>query len=686
MGDGIAGAVRAGEIVYDHFARRLARVERVREAGLELVDDRTELRWTADDFYRDGLERLERPHPLVIAYECSRLAERRARFDGLSPLEQGIAACRSLRTGPQRRPAQRGREGLLLSDPIDRHELERELQAFGGAGSPSFDRLLELLPPADADGRLRVVSGALRVRLPEVGWLVDRVVQAVSRPRGASKTGPEEDAPTLPPLVPRGSPSHTDEEEAALLWALREVVRIRGLAERGSVDDHRLDVLQPRLWAVFRPSVARHLDERTHPDRPWADPDTAPDQAFEQLLDLLRGATALPRNVAGLAELLVGSAGQDRRPSQVIHNALYDCLDVLRRDGCRPVLPMTAFDPKLDDDGQAVRPADSVLAAPGLRDLGFLELRQLLVDQAPLASESARRARARELLRDIRAAFLKGLPALQAARPAQYRAVLLDFLTLLDRQRIADVTGINYNTLRGWFPRSGDCETRPPVFVRSLVPEALAGLVDRFGRVFPVLRAGLLPRQEEIDALVDDEGVRLALSALFVLEDLDGRGDFWREHTLAQAARDLGQTELELIERTLLPFLDRLVEHRRARSLDRGALPPWLRLPAPPTERSADDELAALAVLLFGAPDGAPLGQLLAARTDGDLSGRRRLLKDAGLTLLDVVDLELGRRWATPGELDGLRRALGPEADDALVGLRPLDLAAPPTRPDEEGP
>lgn len=654
MGEAEAGALAAGEVVYDHLARRLARVVRVGEAGVDLVDERAGLAWTADGLYRLGLERLERPHGLVLAYEVPALSARRARFAALPPLEQALAACRALRTGPARRPAWLP---AALSAPVKRDELARELQATSGRPARDVDDALDALHAAGGrDERLRVDADGVRVRLPGVSWLVERVVE---RPRRA-----ERDDGGEPGLVAPGA-EHTAEEEAALLWALREVVRLEATPARDLVATHRLDVLRPRLWATFRPGVAARLARFADPERPWADPEAAPDEVFDLLLALLVAPTPdRPPTVAALADLLAAPGGVDlaRPPSQELHRALYGCCDALRRDRARPALRLGSFDPEVDDGPGAARPVDSARAAAGPRELGFRELRQLVFDQAPHEGRAAREARARALLQAIRAAFLRGLGPLEGP---QYRAVLLDFLTLLDRPRIAEVTGVNYNTLRGWFPRSGTGSTRPPVFVRGLVPEALRGFVGCLGRVFPVLRAGLLPREEEIDALVDDEAARVVLGALFVHEDLDGRGDFWREGALATAARELGQTELELVERTLLPFLERLVEHRRAHDLARGDAA--ARTAAARTT-AEDLELAALALLLLGAPDGGGLGRLLAGR---DVAARRRLAAEAGLGVMDLVDLELGRRWATPAELEGLGRALGPEADDALAGLRP---------------
>lgn len=653
---------RVGEVVYDHLAQRTGRVVHLQHGAIDLVDARG-TGWTADGMYPEGLEVLERPNLLVVAFEHPGLVAQRAHLQALAPLEQAVTLARGLSTGPRRRSR------TLVSEPIASAELAREFQAGFGRAPGTFVEVLERLPDAEVDGRLRPDPRGVRVRLPRVGWLVERVIEASARPPRGDPSEPWEDVP----LVRRGASAaqpHGDEEEARLLWALREVVRLEGLASaRGGVDTARLNALRPRLWAVFRPSVVAHLERRTDPEQPWRDPEAAPDEAFELLLTLLSERTDLPRSVAGLAELLFTPDGgaEARRPSHALHCALYDCVDRLRREATRPLLRTTSFDPTLDDDGHVTRPAASLLAVPAMRDVGFRDLQRLLVELAPREDAAARMARARELLRAVRAAFLRGLVPLEAPeRTATYRAILLDFLTLLDRNTIAALTGINYNTLRGWFPRSGEARTRPPRFVRGLVPDELAGFVRAFGRVFPILRLGLLPRQDEIDALVDDERVRSALTELFTYEDLDARGDFWRESALGRVARDLGQTETQFVELTLLPFLEDLVAERRARGLDRGAF-------AAPD--AAPDELdhAALAILLLGAPDGRPLVELTAARTRGDVAARRRLAAEAGLGLLDLVDLELGRRWATPAELTELRRVLGPEADAALAGLRPFD-------------
>jgi hypothetical protein len=658
--------VAAGAVVYDHLALRTGRVERAGPEGVVLVDATGATRWCASGPYRLALEPLDAPNELVLAFELARPAARRAALRALGPVERAVALCRGQRTGACRTVGERV-GGELLSEPITARELTRAHEAaLGEPGARFADEVLATLERGSAGAPLRRAPAGVRLVLNDASWLLDRLVLDRTWRRERARGGHAgASARAIAALVRDHATSHapcTPDEELVLAWALGEIVRIERGEALEPVDGQRLGELRSRFWAGFRASVALRIGRRLDPEEGWIDPDTVPEEVFDRLLEHLRGRAGAPAAVERLQQHLAHARGEPPRAptSQLVRNALYDCLDALRTGRSHTAPRHASFDP-LADDGHLRRPTE---AAPSpVRELGFNELRALLGEVAPQADPAAQQQRAQQLLRAIRRVFARELEVLRARDPVKYRTVLLDFTSLLSRPRIADYTGINYDTFRWWFPRAGERVTRPPRFVRVFLPDELQGFVSRFGRVFPVLQLGLLPRPHEIDALAHDEPVREALVDLFTFAPLDKRGEFWGDDVLRRAAERTGQTVEAFIDRTLFPFLVALVEHRRARDLDRGQAP-WLERAASATaEDAADLELAALALLLLGAPDGRGLGGALRARAEA----RRDLARAAGLSPLDLVDLELGRRWARPDELDRLRRTL----EHDLEGLEP---------------
>lgn len=689
---GEAQGLSVGQVVYDHLAQRTGRVAQAGPGGVVLVDAAGTTRWTASGLYRLALEPLEAPSALALAFAVPRPAARRDALRALDPLALAVALCRGERTGPCRARGDRV-GGVLLAEPVSQRELARAHEAALGAPGEHLEqevraRLASLHTArpgprthAGAHAYLRADPAGLRLVLSEPSWLLERLVldRTWRRERGRGRAGAAgvggasggPGAAAVAPLVRGDATSHapyTAEEEAALAWALAEVVRIERGDDPQPVDRQRLGELRSRLWAVFRPGVAQRTDRRLDPELGWIDPDTVPEEVLERLLELLRAGAGGSPAVERLRARLAPGAAPAAPTSQLVRNALYDCLDAVRDDREHTAPRLAALEPAAHDRDELVRPAD---AAPALvRDVGFEELRGLVAQLAPRADQAGQERRARALLRSIRRVFARELEALRARDPVRYRTVLLDFTTLLSRPQIAHYTGIRYNTFREWFPRAGTRPTRPPHFVRALLPDELQGFVRQFGRVYPILQVGLLPRADEVDALTQDEATREALVDLFVLAPLDGRGGFWGDGELRRAAGRTQQSVEAFIDQTLFPFLVALVEHRRARDLARGEAP-WLERPRADTpEEQADRWAGALALLLLGAPDGRGLGAALAARPEPD--ARRAVARAAGLTPLDLVDLELGRRWAGPQELEALRRVLAPHLDlGALDGLAP---------------
>ncbi|MCO5171264.1 MAG: hypothetical protein M9894_33600 [Planctomycetes bacterium] len=657
----MAGGLVAGAVVYDHLAQRTGRVVAAAADEVALADAGGTTRWTARGLYRLALEPLEAPSELALVFEAPLPAARRAALLALGPVERAVALCRGLRTGPLRGQGERAGDALL-AEPVTPRELARAHEAALGAPGEGFVAEVVARLVAAPSPWLRPSPSGLRLVLDEPSWLLDRLVLDRTWRRDRARAGARGDGRSVAPLVradASGVAPHEPREEEALAWALREVVRIEGGVDLEPVDAARGGELRARLWAVFRPSVAQRTDRRLDPELGWIDPDTVPEEVLDRLLEHLRGRPGAPAAAERLRAHLARPA-PGAPTSQLVRNALYGCLDALRA-GRDLTAPRHGPVEVVLHDGGLRRPIDG--APEPVRALGFDELRAVIAEVAPRASPDEQRRRAHELLHAIRRLFARQLEALRAADPVKYRTLLLDFTTLLSRPRIAGYTGIHYDTFRWWFPRAGARETRPPRFVRGLLPDALQGFVGRFGRVFPVLQLGLLPRADEIDAVARDEAAREALAELFLFAPLDGRGEFWGEEALRRAAGRTGADVEGFIDRTLFPFLEALLEHRRARDLARGA-------DLAPVD-AADLEVAALALLLLGAPDGRALGRALAAREAGEPGARRAVARAAGLAPLDLVDLELGRRWARPDELDALARALGP---GALAGLAP-DLA-----------
>lgn len=656
-----------GMVVYDHLAHRTGRVDRVDHDGsIHLADRTATTHWRADPTYALALEPLETPNELVFAFEGGVPSVWRERLRALGDAEQALALCRGIRTGPSRGRSERTEQGELVSMPVSSRELERAHEAaLGPCRRDYFESVVD--EAARLPRSLQLVSGGLRVVLPQSSWLLDRLVLDRTV-RGEHSREWLQPTPLVRTDASSQSP-YRAEEEGVLAWALSEILRIERGERLQPVDPLRCGELRTRLWAVFRASVVAHASRRLDAEEAWIDPETLPDEVFERLLEHLHGEPRAPASVGRLRERVEGAT--DLGPtSQLIRCALYDVLDALRRRGTFSAPRHPSFDLAVHE-GAVGRPADSPSAATLDRDLGFVELRRWLADTGPGEQEPHRHARARQLLHAIRRAFARGLAELHEREPVAYRTVLLDFMSLLSRPQIAAFTGINYNTFRWWYPRSGGRETRPPRYIRELLPPELATFVDQFGRVFPILQLGLLPRQGEIDALAGSEEARRALGELFTHAPLDERGEFWGEAAMRRAAVELGQTVEAFISQTLFPFLTSVVELRRKQSFDRGG-----HTDTPSEGLRQDRDMAAMALLILGAPDGRGLTQALHAA--GERESRRQLARDFPLGVNDLLDLELGRRWARPEELAALERGLGHEGPAAVAGLRPLLLQEVP--------
>lgn len=662
--------VAPGGVVYDHLAQRTGRVERAGPDGVVLVDAAGATRWCASGLYRLALERLDAPNESVLAFELAVPAARRAALRDLDPVDRAVALCRGQRTGAFRTTGER-KDGVLLSEPVTARDLTRSHEAaLGAPGARFVQEVLTRIEQGEGAALLRRAATGVRLVLNDVSWLLDRLVLDRTWRRDRARGGhPGAGARAIAALVREdatGRAPYTAEEELTLAWALSEIVRIERREALEPVDGQRQGELRSRFWAVFRPGVALRTDRRLDPEEGWIDPDTVPEEVLDRLLEHLRGRPGAPAAVERLQQHLARPRGEPARAptSQLVRNALYDCLDALRTGRAHTAPRHASFDPLLDD-GHVRRPTDA--APTPVRELGFNELRALLGEVAPQEDLAERQRRAHQLLHAIRRVFARELEALRARDPVKYQTVLLDFTSLLSRPKIAHYTGINYDTFRWWYPRAGERATRTPRFLHVFLPDELRGFVKQFGRVFPILQLGLLPRVHEIDALAQDEAVREALVDLFTFAPLDKRGEFWGDDVMQRAADRTGQTVEAFIDETLFPFLVALVEHRRAGDLDRGQAP-WLERATTATAQDAADlEVAAMALLLLGAPDGRALGEALRARARAEPDARHGLARAAGLSPLDLVDLELGRRWARPAELEALRRTL----DVDLAGLEP---------------
>lgn len=668
-----AHALAPGVVVYDHLAHRMGRIEQVRDDGSAVAADaRGVLRWEIAGFYALALERLDAPSELLLAFQQPTPALRRESLLELGSVERTLALCRGVRTGPFRTSGERIGD-RLLSTPVSARELQRTHEAAMGKGrADDYDEVVEALrtDPRGEDGPLRVAGAGLRVVLDEPSWFLERLV--LDRTRSLQDSRRRSAGLDIGSLVRDDASSRAPydaEEEAVLAWALGEVLRIERGERLEPVDSQRGGELRARLWAVFRSSVAARTTRSRGDDEAWIDPETVPEEAFESLLAHLQTDPDPPASIARLRKRLAMRGPSNEPTSQLIRCALYDCLEALRRRGALSTPRHVMLDTTLHEPA-FLRPVDSVETVPLDRDIGFGELRGWLADTTPGEGADARQERARRLLDAIRQVFARGLDRLRDRDPVAYRTVLLDFMSLLSRPQIAACTGINYNTFRWWFPRAGDRMTRPPRFIRALLPPELATFVERFGRVFPILQLGLLPRQGEIDALAQDETVRLALGELFVHTPLDERGEFWGEGALRRAAQQTGRTVEAFVDDVLLPFLASLVEHRRTRSLERGGHSVGGAI--------ADQEVeaASLAILVLGAPDGRALGRWVHDLAPGEQDRRRRFARQLGLEPVDLTDLELGRRWARPEEVTAMTQALGEGAASALAGLRPDPLTS----------
>ncbi len=491
-----------------------------------------------------------------------------------------------------------------------------------------------------------------------------------------------------PLLLRRANRQHryTPAEEDLLRWALQERVRLRNANALNDVDLARRQLLEATLDAVLMPAIERRLMRR-----PWPDPSDLALSVYGNLWPALaddpwlreraRSARAVVRLRAHLlGETLPAEAGARATTSALMHNACWGLLDLERT-------------PQGVHDAGAVRPASVGPIHPntsaergGAREEqpvlppGAAELQRWVADRAHGAH--AQLERARQLLGEIRAAFVEAI----TSDLAHYGVYLLEFMSPVARSDGARALGVSENTVRGLFPRKGGKDDRRPhADVHALV-QPFDEDVRRFGRVFPMLRFALLPSEEEVARHAAPEHVDVLRGLFGDPARWTGRGTTWPEWLLDDLAATLPPREpawdrLALLREVVLPFLERVLEARREAGTERDLS--WALAPA----RSREQELRdGLGWLLQGAPDGDSLRLALSLLEQS----ASEVAKAAGLSALDLVDLQLGLRWITPTEADGLVRALTAAAPDlpevaARAALAPLlapPLPAAPTSGD----
>lgn len=533
------------------------------------------------------------------------------------------------------------------------------------------------------------------------GFLIDLAPRA--EPLRQLLAGRRVARPRAPLLLRRASQRrrYSAAEEALLRWILQERMRLHDAAAADPVDCARRELLEATLDAVLMPAIERRIQTR-----PWPDPEGVALTVFQGLCPALAeapDALEAAKRAQAVARLRAHLRGEPPRPgegakrtSQLLHNACWGLLDLERTSnglraakGGRPVA-VRALSPEVASVRTVVGPgkrasntrtvAREEQVAPRQ---GTAELTAWIVARQP--DPDLRLAEAQELRDAIRAAFAEAItPDL-----AHYRTYVLEFMSPVGRTVGARALGANENTVRGLFPRSGEKDDRKPHADVHRLVAPFEEDVRRFGRVFPILRFALLPFQHEVNRYATPEYADV-LRALFTDPSRwTGRGETWPGWLLdrqvaalraLEPARDPAWDRFSLLREVVLPFLERVLEGRRAEGTERDLS--WSLTSGRTRAQELHD---ALGWLLLGAPDGDALRHVLA------LLERpvREVAKAAGLSTLDLVDLQLGRRWATPSEVEGLVGALVAAAPDlpevaARAALAPLVAPSLPPAPEPD--